>query len=83
MSEMVTLVLAHPLTAAQAERLHAKEVRDYPTSGMKISVPRDDARSIINAGYAADVDPADGEQVRNALESGAGSKASAKSSSSS
>lgn len=66
MSDMVTLTLAHPLSAAQASRLHAKDSKDYP-QGSKITVPRDDARSIINAGYADGVEPSDHEAVRNAL----------------
>lgn len=69
MSDMVTLVLAHPLTAKQAERLHAKEAKDYPANG-KIIVPRDDARSIINAGYAAGVEPSDHDAVRDAMDNG-------------
>lgn len=74
MSHMVTLTLAHSLNAAQADRLHAKDAgKDYPT-GSKITVPKDDARSIINAGFADGVDPENAEQVRAALESGNAAK---------
>lgn len=66
MSNTVTLTLAHPLTAQQVERLHAKEVRDY-RQGDKITVPQDDARAIINAGYADGVDPENQEQTQSAL----------------
>lgn len=66
MPTMVTLTLAHPLTAQQADRLRAKDSKDYKV-GDKITVPMDDARAIINAGFAAGIDPADHKQVRSAL----------------
>lgn len=66
MSDQITLTLAHPLNARQVERLHAKDVRDYLT-GEKIVVPRNDARAIINAGFAAGVEPGNAEQVNKAL----------------
>lgn len=66
MSETVTLTLAYPLRAEQAERVLAKEVKDYQT-GDKITVRADYALSIINAGYAAGVDPADAVAVNRAL----------------
>lgn len=62
---MVTLTLAHPLNAQQAERLHAKDVKDY-TPRDKIIVPVGDAISIINAGFAA-VDPDNPDAVQSAL----------------
>ena len=73
-ASMVTLTLAHPLDAHQAERLHAKDVKDYGTLD-KITVPVDDARAIINAGFAADVDPENHEQVAAALNPSASGKA--------
>jgi hypothetical protein len=73
---MVTLTLANPLTAAQADRLHAKgSSKDY-RQGDKITLPRDDARLLINAGYAAGVDPADHEAVHKALDAAAASSKS-------
>jgi hypothetical protein len=80
---MVTLNLAHPLTADQARRVRAKEDKEYPTPGMEITVPRDDARTLIDAGYASGVDPNDKEAVAAVLaprSSKASSKASTKSS---
>lgn len=65
-SDLITLILAHPLSAAQAARLHATDVKDY-RAGEKISVPERDARSIINAGFAKGVEPGDHEQVAAAL----------------
>jgi hypothetical protein len=66
---MVTLTLAHPLSAAQVEKLHAQDSsRDY-VQGDKITLPRDDARLVINAGYCDGVDPEDHEAVRKALDS--------------
>lgn len=73
MSDLVTLTLAHPLTAEQAERLHAKDSKKNYTQGDKITVPRDDARLIINAGYAQGIEPSDNEAVRKALDSGTSS----------
>jgi hypothetical protein len=64
---MITLELAHPLSAAQAERLRAKDVKDYPTPGMEITLPVDDARSLIGSGYAKDVEPTDAAAVQEAL----------------
>ena len=74
MSEMVTLTLAHPLSAKQADRLHASESRDYNIDD-KITVPVEDARAIINSGFAAGVDPEQHDQVTAALHP---AKASAK-----
>lgn len=80
MSEMVTLTLAHPLNKVQVERLHAKEIKDYQQED-KITVPVDDARAIINAGFCKGVEPGNHEQVKAAL-SGSGTTAkSAKSAS--
>lgn len=80
MPDMVTLTLAHPLNSEQVTRLHAKDIKDY-NSGDKITVPRDDARAIINAGFASQIDPADHSQVEAAL-SGSGSTTKASKSSS-
>lgn len=66
MANTVSLTLAHPLSAAQAEKLHAAQVKGY-TVGDKITVSKDDAVAIINAGYAAGVDPQNHEAVRDAL----------------
>lgn len=66
MPEKVTLTLAHPLSAEQSQRVLADRVKDYWV-GDKITVRRDYALSIINAGYAKGVDPADREAVREAL----------------
>jgi hypothetical protein len=64
---MVTLELAYPLSAKQSERVLAEEVKDYWV-GDKITVRYDYARSVINAGFAAGVDPADADAVKAALE---------------
>lgn len=77
MSDTVTITLAHPLSIRQSERLRAKEARDYNT-GDKITVPRDDARAIINAGFADGVDPENHEQVRAALDGTLPAKSAAK-----
>lgn len=61
----VTLTLAHPISAAQAEQLRAREIKDYrPTE--EITVPYDIARAIIGSGRAA-VDPEDHQAVQEAL----------------
>jgi hypothetical protein len=77
-SATVTLTLAHPLDTRQAERLHAKDAKEYKV-GDKIVVPRDDARAIINAGFAAGIDPQDHDQVRAALDAPAPKSAKASS----
>jgi hypothetical protein len=64
---MITLKLAHPLTAEQAARLRATEVQDYPNPGMEITVPREEARAIIDAGYASGVEPQDQDAVSAVL----------------
>lgn len=66
---MTTLTLAHPLTAEQARKVHADQDKDY-VQGDSITLPRDDARLVINAGYAQDVDPDDHDAVRKALDGG-------------
>lgn len=73
---MVTLTLAHPLSAAQVEKLHAQDSSKDYTQGDKITVPRDDARLIINAGYADGVDPEDHDAVRKTLNEGSSKTAS-------
>jgi hypothetical protein len=65
-ADTVTLTLAHPLSAAQAERVLAKDIKDYKV-GDKITVRRDYALSVIQMGYAAGVDPEDRQQVSKAL----------------
>lgn len=65
--DMVTLKLASPVSKMQAERMRAKEVKDYPSPGLEITVPRDEARVLINAGYAAGVEPSDAAAVDKAL----------------
>jgi hypothetical protein len=65
-TDKVTLTLAYPLSAAQAERVLADDVKDYWV-GDKITVRRDYALSVINAGYAKGVDPADRKAVNEAL----------------
>jgi hypothetical protein len=70
-ADTVTLKLAHPLKAEHAERLHAKDAKDY-WIGDQITVPRADAIFIIQAGYAAGVDPADHDAVHKALEGRSG-----------
>lgn len=67
--DMVTLTLAHPMTAEQSRLFRAKDVKDYDRPGMKITVPRDDARRIIDAGYAAGIEPTNTDAVAAALES--------------
>lgn len=66
MSGWVTLPLAHPLTADQAARLRARDVHDYGINE-EITVPREEALAVINAGYASGVDPADREAVAKAM----------------
>lgn len=66
MSDKVTLTLAHPLSAKQAERLLVDNVKDY-AAGDKITVRRDYAMSIINAGFVDGVDPNVPAQVEKAL----------------
>lgn len=66
MTDKVTLTLAHPLTADQAGKVLAEQVRDYGP-GEKIRLRADYALSVINAGYAAGVDPNVPAQVRKAL----------------
>lgn len=63
---LVTLTLAHPLSADQARRRRAVDDREYNT-GDQITVPHPDAVSIINAGFAAGVDPGDPGAVAAAL----------------
>lgn len=65
--DMVTLRLAGPISVAQAAKLRAKEVKDYPQPGLEITVPRDEARALIDAGYASGVEPTDTEAVAKAL----------------
>ena len=66
-AQMITLKLAHPLTAGQAARLRAKEVKEYERPGMEITVPAEEARAIIDAGYASGIEPMDQDAVRDAL----------------
>lgn len=61
----VTLTLAHPLSAVYAERL-GLDAKDHPV-GAKITLSRDRARAVIDAGYAAGVDPGDRAAVSEAL----------------
>lgn len=68
-SEMVTLKLAHPLDADRAAGLRAADVREYAV-GEEITVPMDEARAIISAGYALGVEPSDKEAVARALRTG-------------
>jgi len=63
---MKKIRLAHPLDAEQAARLRAAEIKDYQ-AGEEIEVPEVDAIAIINAGYAAGVNPRNPEAVRAAL----------------
>ncbi len=67
MADKVTLTLAYPLSAKQAERVLAEDIKDYQV-GDRITVRRDYAVSVINAGYAAGVDPSDAEAVQAALD---------------
>lgn len=66
MADHVTIELAHPLYAEQAARLRATDVREYEI-GERITVPREEAAAIINAGFASGVDPQDQGQVAAAL----------------
>ena len=67
MAKTVTITLAYPLTAEQSKRLAPKEVKDYQV-GDKITVRWDYARTIINAGFAAGVDPDDAETVQATMD---------------
>jgi hypothetical protein len=60
----VTLKLAHPLTAEQAQRIGAGD--EDLNVGDEIKIHHDMARSVINSGYAQ-VDPEDNEAVADAL----------------
>jgi hypothetical protein len=60
----VTLKLAHPLDAHHAARLGLK-AEDHPV-GADITLDRETARAVIQAGYAQ-VDPEDSGAVADAL----------------
>ncbi len=62
----VTLTLAYPLSAPQAARVLAVDEREYQV-GEEITVRRDYALMVIQAGFAAGVDPSDSEAVAAAL----------------
>jgi hypothetical protein len=63
---MVNIKLAHPLTSRDAVRLRAEEIKEYWT-GDVISVPTEEGRAIIQAGYAWHVDPENYEAVAGTL----------------
>lgn len=60
----VPLLLAHPLSPEQSERLGLPKEVHLPNDEVRVS--KDNARAIINAGFAQ-VDPEDPVQVREAL----------------
>lgn len=59
-----TITLAYPLDEAQSAALGLD--RQHHWTGQRVTMQREYARSVINAGFAQ-VDPTDGEQVRRAL----------------
>lgn len=64
----VELKLAHPLSAEQVNNLRPKEPVDRDHSvGDSVFVTRDYGLSIIDSGYAMNVDPEDRVAVRRAL----------------
>lgn len=69
----VTITLAHPLSEDRARLARVKQVKEYPV-GAKVSLPPDEARALIKAGYAQGIDPDEPEQVADALGSNAGGK---------
>lgn len=69
MSDTVTLILAHPLSGEQAARLGiegASTTKDY-RQGDSVTLPRENGRAVINAGYAKGVEPEDRDAVHKAL----------------
>lgn len=74
MRRMVQIKLAHPLTPQDAVRLRAEEIKDYWT-GDVITVPIEEGRAIIQAGYAWHVDPDNHAAVEAALAEPTGKKA--------
>lgn len=63
----VTLILAGPLNAAQATKLLAATIKDYNVGDAIVLPTADAAMQIINAGFAAGVDPHNPVQVAAAL----------------
>jgi len=64
-SDEVSITLAHPLRAPYAVRLGLDE-KDYEVEST-VKLRRDNAQALINAGYAADIDPQDQEAVEETL----------------
>ena len=64
-SDEVTVTLAHPLRAVYAVRLGLDE-RDYEVEE-DVTLRRDNAKSLANAGYVADVDPNDEGAVEQTI----------------
>lgn len=64
--DQVKVTLAHPLRAEHAVRLGLDE-QDYAVEDT-VTVRRDQARSLVNAGYAAAVDDADVSEDQDAVE---------------
>lgn len=63
----VKVTLAHPLSQVEHLRyLGLDESKEYGV-GDEITVNRNAAASLVSAGYAADVDPADNEAVADLL----------------
>lgn len=59
---MITVTLAHPVSAEQAAQLGAAEAREY-RAGESIELPQNRVAAVINAGYVSGVDPNDPTQV--------------------
>jgi len=64
-SDEVSVTLAHPLPAHYAVGLGLED-QDYDVES-DVTVRRDVARSLINAGFVADTDPNDRDAVASAL----------------
>lgn len=75
----IKIKLAHPITKDQAARAGVKDVKDYPSPGAEVEVTEAGARSLIDAGYAAYIDPQDHEAVLKALQGTAAAKSMQKS----
>lgn len=58
--------LAMPLDAANAAKLRAKEIRDYQVRE-EVTLPLEDAQTLISAGYVLGVEPSNPRAVADAL----------------
>jgi hypothetical protein len=63
MTEYRTVKLAHPLSATYAEKVFAREAKDYQP-GDEITVPTNELMRLVNAGLLEGIDPGDAKAVR-------------------